>query len=135
MRFLRFLKFLVMALVACVVLGYVVMRLWNWLVPGIFGWHTITFVQSVGLLVLCKILFGGIHKHGHGGRRNWKRDMKRRFAHMSPEERERFRAGMRGRWGHWGPEDKERFRAEMRDRWGCGPRSEREREGAEKGTV
>lgn len=96
-RFLRVLKILVVAVVACVVFAYVVMRLWNWLVPGIFGWHTITFVQAIGLLVLSKILFGGFHRHG--GRGGWKGRMGERWERMSPEERERMRAGMRGRWG------------------------------------
>jgi hypothetical protein len=138
-RILRGLKILVIAIVACTVFAYVVMRLWNWLVPGIFGWHAITFVQAVGLLVLSKILFGGFHRHGGRGggpgRRHWKREMKRRFEHMSPEEREKFRAGMRGGWGHVGPEERERFRAEVRARWGCGPREQREDSAAEKGTV
>jgi hypothetical protein len=48
--------------------------------------------------VLSKILFGGFHRHG-GGRNGWRRHMEERFAQMTPEERERFRAGMRGRRG------------------------------------
>jgi hypothetical protein len=52
--------------------------------------------------VLSKILFGGIHKHargwsGRGGHGQWKKHMEERFAAMSTEERERFRAGMRDR--------------------------------------
>ena len=43
----------------CAVLGFIVMNLWNWLVPSVFGWHSITFWQALGLLVLSKILFGG----------------------------------------------------------------------------
>jgi hypothetical protein len=62
----------------------------------------ITFAQSLGLLVLSKILLGGFHKHGHGGggwqRKAWQRRMQKRWAKMTPEERERFRAGMRSRW-------------------------------------
>ena len=38
--------------------GEVVMHLWNWLLPALFGWRLITFWQAVGLLVLCRILFG-----------------------------------------------------------------------------
>ena len=118
MRVFRFFKMLLIGLLACTVMTYVVMRLWNWLMPGLTGWHTLTFWQSLGLLVLCKILFGGFHKHGgHRGRRNWKREMKRKFAHMSPEERERFRAGMRGRWAHCRP-DADEFRAHVEARWG-----------------
>ena len=95
---LHVLKILVIVTIAINVFGYVVMWMWNWLMPAIFGLHAITFVQALGLLVLCKILFGGFHRRS-GGRREWKRHMEERWAQMSPEERERMRAGMRGRWG------------------------------------
>src|ERR1700688_2744340 len=39
--------------------GEVVLQLWNWLLPSLFGWRQITFWQAVGLLALCRILFGG----------------------------------------------------------------------------
>ena len=44
--------------------GWVVMLLWNWLMPDIFGLKTLTFWQASGLLVLTSILFKG---PGHGG--------------------------------------------------------------------
>jgi hypothetical protein len=78
--------------------GYIVMRLWNWLTPGLFGWHAITFWQAFGLLALSRILFGGLGLHGNAGS-NMRRRMRERWEHMSPEERERFRQGMFGRYG------------------------------------
>lgn len=72
--------------------GFIVKGLWNALVPSIFGLHPITFWQALGLAVLSKILFGGFHPHGNGGR--WKRRMRERLAEMTPEERERLRQGM-----------------------------------------
>ena len=99
-RFLRVLKVVVMVAVGITVFSYVTMHLWNWLMPAVFGLRTITWGQALGLLVLGKLLFGGFHKHGGCGHgRGWKRGMQERWAQMSPEERERFRAGMRGRWG------------------------------------
>jgi hypothetical protein len=99
-RFLRVLKIVVIVTVAINVFGYVVMSLWNWLMPAIFGVKPVTFLQALGLLILGKILFGGFHRHSGGWRgRGWKRHMEERWAQMSPEERERLRAGMRGRWG------------------------------------
>ena len=71
--------------------GEVVKQLWNWLLPPLFGWNPITFWQALGLLALCRILFGGFGLHGPGRSRRWSR--------MSPEERERFRQGMRERCG------------------------------------
>ena len=78
--------------------GYVVMRLWNWLTPVIFGWHVITFWQALGLLVLARILFGGLGLHGGPGSRVRHR-MRERWEGMSDEERERVRQGMFGRYG------------------------------------
>lgn len=78
--------------------GYVVMRLWNWLTPVVFGWHVITFWQALGLLVLARILFGGLGMHRNAGS-NMRHRMRERWGHMSEEERERFRQGMFGRYG------------------------------------
>src|SRR3989304_5630332 len=44
--------------------GEVVLQLWNWLLPPLFGWRQITFWQAVGILALCRILFGGFGGHG-----------------------------------------------------------------------
>jgi hypothetical protein len=81
--------------------GQIVMHLWNWLLPPLFGWHQITFWQALGLLILCRILFGGWGGRGYA-RSNMRRRMEERCANMTPEERERFRQRMRERWG-FGP--------------------------------
>jgi len=81
--------------------GELVMRLWNWLLPPLFGWRLITFWQALGLLVLCRILFGGLGHHGPG-RSGMRRRMRERWEKMTPEERERFRQGMSARCG-FGP--------------------------------
>ncbi len=39
-------------------LGYLIMWLWNSLMPGIFGLPEITYWQAVGIFVLAKIIFG-----------------------------------------------------------------------------
>lgn len=78
--------------------GEIVLLLWNWLLPPLFGWPHLTFWQALGLLALCRILFGGFGFHG-SGRPHWRRRMEERGEHMSPEERERFRQRMRERWG------------------------------------
>ena len=85
--------------------GEVVLQLWNWLLPTLFGWRQITFWQAVGILALCRILFGGFGRHGFH-RSNFRRRMAERWEHMTPEERERFRQGMRGRCG-FGPSTSE----------------------------
>ena len=79
--------------------GYVVMTLWNWLLPPLFGWGMLTFWQALGILALSRILIGGFGFHGgpRGGMRHrrWDHDEKgsglREWMDMTPEERERFR--------------------------------------------
>ena len=92
MRALRVLKFVVMGLAFAALFTFVVMSLWNWLMPGLFGWHMITFWQALGVLLLSKILFGGF-RPGWGGR--WRGRMMERWESMTPEEREKFRSGLR----------------------------------------
>jgi hypothetical protein len=75
--------------------GELVMHLWNWLAPALFGWRQITFWQALGLLILCRILFGGL---GCGRRRSGMRMASK----MTPEERERIRQAMRARCGDFG---------------------------------
>jgi hypothetical protein len=89
------------AILAVAVLGFILMNLWNWLAPAVFGARTITFWQALGILVLAKILFGGFGgRPRHGG--HWRDRMRDRWAHMTPEEREKFRQGMRNRCGRSG---------------------------------
>lgn len=38
--------------------GYLIMVLWNWLMPEIFGWKEITYWQGMGLFVLARFLVG-----------------------------------------------------------------------------
>ena len=79
----------------------IVLHLWNWLLPPLFGWRQITFWQALGILALCRILFGGHGWHGFG-RSNLRRRMEGRCGNMTPEEREQFRQRMRERFG-FGP--------------------------------
>jgi hypothetical protein len=89
--------------------GEVVRLLWNWLLPSLFGWRQITFWQALGLLALCRILFGGF---GHRGsyRSNFRRRMADRMADRVAE-----------RWEHMTPEERERFRQRIRERCGFDP--------------
>ena len=77
----------VIIVIFIVVTGGIVMLLWNWLLPPLFALPRITIWQGFGLLMLCRILFGGF---GGGGGKHSKQ--------ISQEERERFRQRMRDRF-------------------------------------
>lgn len=91
--------------------GEVVRRLWNWLAPPLFGGTPITFWQALGLLTLCRILFGGFGGGGgyHGPiehRRKRDRSVDRmadrvaeRWEEMNEQERARFRERVREECG------------------------------------
>ena len=76
-------------------LGFVVMHLWNWLMPELFsGAHIIDYWHALGILVLSKILFGGFkgrHGCGCGHRGHWRGRWKDKWANMSDEDKEKVK--------------------------------------------
>ena len=90
-KWILFAPLVILGIVAFVFIGgQLVLQLWNWLLPTLFGFPAVTFWQALGLLALCRILFGGIGLRGSSRSR------------MTTEERERFRARVRERFG-FGP--------------------------------
>ena len=82
---------------------WVVMSLWNNILPEVLGVKTITFWQAMGILVLSKILFGGFGGKGGGGRKrgkqHWKNNIREKWEQMSPEQREQFKSKWYNRCG------------------------------------
>ncbi|MBC8051685.1 MAG: hypothetical protein H7Y13_01330 [Sphingobacteriaceae bacterium] len=74
-------------------ISFIVMALWNNLLPDIINVSTITFWQAMGIFILSKILFG----FGRGGHKDGPHWMKHKCGNMTPEERERFKAEMKNR--------------------------------------
>lgn len=91
--------------------GTIVMLLWNTLLPPLFSLPAITFWQALGILVLCRILFGGFGMRGRGQSSTARRRagdrladrvadrVSERLQNMTPEARERFRQRVRERSG------------------------------------
>ena len=83
--------------VVLALLGGLVMWLWNWLMPVIFGLPALTFWQAVGLVVLCRLLVGNIgfgghhhHPHGHGHCGSGNNKLRECWSNMTPEERQQI---------------------------------------------
>jgi hypothetical protein len=71
-------------ILAIAIFGFGVMSLWNWLVPALFGGRLITFWQALGMLVLSRILVGGLSRPR----------VVHKWEQLTPEEREKFRTAM-----------------------------------------
>lgn len=101
---LRGLRFFFFAALFITVAGFVTQALWNWLMPALFRLPAISLGQTFGLLLLSRILFGGLKGGGRPGswarkRREWQQRMAGRLEHLSPEAREKFRQQMQSRCG------------------------------------
>jgi hypothetical protein len=92
-----------LVVVVTAALAGIVMFLWNALLPGLFHLPQLAFWQALGLLLLCRLLFGGMRVRGGGGR--WRHHYWReRWEQMTPEERARLRARFAGRCGSAAPD-------------------------------
>ena len=65
--------------------GWVVMLLWNWLMPDIFGLKRLTYWQAWGLLILSHILFKGFGS-GHSSVRSDRKRRKHLRSYMQEEQ-------------------------------------------------
>jgi len=54
----KVLAIIVFASVLFALAVYVLMRLWNWLMPDLFGLATLNYWQALGIMVLAKLIFG-----------------------------------------------------------------------------
>ena len=93
----RFVGTIIM-LVMIAVFGAVVMLLWNALMPHLFGLPLLNYWQAAGVLLLTRILFGGVggvlshrgiqraetHFRGHANK------LREKWMNMSEEERKEF---------------------------------------------
>ena len=99
-RFSRMILFAPLAIAGFALFIWLVMLLWNGVLTNATGVRTITYWQAAGILLLSKILFG--FGGGMSGRRSRRsRMMQERFANMTPEEKEKFKAEWKDRCSRW----------------------------------
>lgn len=107
----RHLKFLIFWIVILAVVPFIVMLLWNILIPSILGLSAISYWQALGLFVLCRILFGGFRFGGgrpHGFHHMGDNPIHEKWKNMTDQERREF-IEKRRRFGFGGPFGKGRF--------------------------
>lgn len=97
--------FALMFLLFIAATGAIVQFLWNAILPDLLNVKSIGYWQSLGLLLLCRILFGGF-RFGPGGPGKFRRgSFRQKFMQMTPDERAAFRA----RWKDHCEDDKNSF--------------------------
>lgn len=74
-------------------IAVVVMLLWNAIIPSVIGWGVLSYLQAVGLLALCRLLFGSFS--GFKGRTNEalqgnREELKEQLKGMSREEKREY---------------------------------------------
>ncbi|MBA3679741.1 MAG: hypothetical protein H0W73_00920 [Bacteroidetes bacterium] len=82
--------------------GYAVMFLWNTILPSVIpAVGTLTYIQAIGLLILCRILFGGFKARGGYGGNGYRGGppWRQKMMNMSEEEREKFKNEWKERCG------------------------------------
>ena len=67
---LKILMFVGIAFAGIGLVGALVMVLWNWIMPDVFGLSKITLIQGYGLLILAKLIFGGMQANTTSGTKN-----------------------------------------------------------------
>jgi hypothetical protein len=87
----------VAVVVFLVVFSWAVMLLWNYVVPPVFHGAAIGYGQAFALLVLCRILFGGLR--GWRGSQWRRHGWRERWESLTPEERTRLRERFMERCG------------------------------------
>ena len=98
---------------ALFLLPYVVMLLWNGILPEVIGVKTITYWQAVVIFILSKLLLGGFkgggkhHKmkehyrnccQNNEHQQSMKEELRDKFMNMSDEERENFKQKWKDRF-------------------------------------
>ena len=98
----RWFPFFILIMIAgFFLLSWIVMLLWNYIMPALLNTAFITYWQSVGLLLLSKIVFGGFRRRP-GGFRSYEGNKcgppwRRKWMQMSDEEKAKFKEEWRRR--------------------------------------
>ena len=80
--------------------SYVVMVLWNWLMPDLFGLPYLNFWKAAGLLLLSKILFSGMGNkkfEKKSSSHEWKSHLVSKHP-LTPEQKQELKEKFTSKW-------------------------------------
>ena len=104
-RIFYFGKFVIMGIAFLALFTYVVMLLWNWLVPELFSGPAVTYWQTLGILVLSKILLSGVGPKHKTGPPWHSKDYSWTHSHPKSYWRKKFEEKMNGKVEEEGDSD------------------------------
>lgn len=81
-----------LAVLLAFIFGYFVMLLWNWIMPTLFGLPEIDYWLAFGIIILARLIFGGLG-HGH----HHKHPHHERYWHS----KHRYKCGPYGKYNKW----------------------------------
>ena len=82
---------------------FATMGLWNWLMPSLFGFGTLTFLKALGIFALARLLFGS---RGFGG---WRHRRLAFAGHYNMRSHEEWQQRMQEKWQNMSAEDRAKF--------------------------
>ena len=85
----------VLGIAGAILFTFVVMWLWNWLVPELFNGPVLTYWQTLGLFILSKILFSGVG--GGGSKSSHSRKYRCEDDYPKSKWRQKYEAKMNGK--------------------------------------
>ncbi|TLU91771.1 hypothetical protein [Dyadobacter sediminis] len=118
----RFWMFPFFALAAILLLGNIIRWLWNAILPDLLNVNPISYWQSVGLLALCRLLFGNFGGR-RGGPGRW-RGQPRFSRESSKDDKRGFGPPWKNKWMEMTEAERSKFRQEMRRRCGKPPEND-----------
>jgi uncharacterized membrane protein YraQ (UPF0718 family) len=103
-RGLRIIGMVILGVVTAIIFGllfgYFIELLWNWLMPSIFKLGKITYWQAFGLVLLARLIFGGIGHEQHGHHRDRHHHWRKNGECHGGEEKWRIKGGWQD-WDHY----------------------------------
>ena len=84
-------------------LSWLVMFLWNAILPDVLPVKAITYRQAIGIFILSKILFGSFRGYSGWHRPKYVNRLRERWKNMTPEEKANLRKEWRNRFDRCEP--------------------------------
>ena len=82
---------------------WLVMTLWNAILPDVLPVKSITYIQAIGIFILSRILFGSLRFQPGWHQPKYVNHLRERWKNMTPEEKENFRKDLRNRFDSCNP--------------------------------